>query len=349
MVTIWDVAARAGVSKSTVSLVLNSSPLVKDETRKRVLDAIKALNYVPNYNARSLIKRKNNSIGIIHILRNTRPLGAHYEWNYGLEQFSHNVEDGVFAALMDSDADISVIKEHFDLSCGKQEMPKILRNRRVDGAIFVGGFDSADVFDLIEGIEIPIVLVTSSLEITGIDTVLHDPSTGSRLAMEKLIATGHRRICLVNCPKDFRVWPKRIEGIRLAADEAGYEIHDELIISPRENTAQSAYEAFKELLDSGHMPDAVLTANNEMVMGVLRCLYEKNIRVPDNISIICYEDSSLCGNVTPALSAVNIQKEVIGHTALDFLLDRINGFKGEARSLTIEPYLVMRGSILERG
>ena len=67
MATIWDVAARAGVSKSTVSLVLNRSPLVKEETRQRVLAAIKALDYVPNYNARSLIRRRSNSIGLIHI------------------------------------------------------------------------------------------------------------------------------------------------------------------------------------------------------------------------------------------------------------------------------------------
>lgn len=348
MVTIWDVAERAGVSKSTVSLVLNRSPLVKDETRKKVLDAIKALKYVPNYNARSLIMRKNNSIGVIHTLRSTRPLGEHYEWNYGLEQFSHNVEDGVFAAIMDLDTDISVIKEHFDLSTEKKEMPKILRNRRVDGAIFVGGFDNADVLDFMKSIDVPIVLVTSSLKIDGIDTVLHDPSTGSKLAMKKFIETGHKKICLVNCPQDYRVWPKRIEGVMAAAEECGYQVDPELLISPEKNTAQSAYEEFKKLLDKGICPDAVVTANNEMVMGVLRCLYEKKIRVPEDISVICYEDSNFCGNMTPALSAVNIQKEIIGRTALGFLLDRIENQDLPARSFTVEPFLVMRDSVIDR-
>ena len=79
MATIWDVAERSGVSKSTVSLVLNNSPLVKEETRQKVLAAIKALNYVPNYNARSLIKKSNNSIGIIHTLRSDRMLKQRYE------------------------------------------------------------------------------------------------------------------------------------------------------------------------------------------------------------------------------------------------------------------------------
>ena len=82
MVTIWDVAADAGVSKSTVSLVLNSSPLVKEETRRRVMKSIKALNYVPNYSARSLIRRSNNSIGIIHMSRGARNTDHRYEWSY---------------------------------------------------------------------------------------------------------------------------------------------------------------------------------------------------------------------------------------------------------------------------
>ena len=348
MVTIWDVAKRAGVSKSTVSLVLNSSPLVKEETRKKVLDAIKALKYVPNYNARSLIMRKNNSIGVIHTLRSTRPLGEHYEWNYGLEQFSSSVEDGVFAAIMDLDTDISVIKEHFDLSAEKKEMPKILRNRRVDGAIFIGGFDNADVFDFMKSIEVPIVLVTSSLKIDGIDTVLHDPAMGSKIAMRKFIETGHKRLCLVNCPRDYRVWPKRIEGVMAAADECGYEVDPELLISPEKNTAQSAYTAFNALLDKGVCPDAVLTANNDMMMGVLRSLYERRIRVPDDISVICYEDSNFCGSMAPAISAINIQKEMIGRTALSFLLDRMENPDLPARYFTVEPCLVMRDSVLDR-
>ena len=348
MVTIWDVAARAGVSKSTVSLVLNSSPLVKDETRRKVMDAIKALNYVPNYNARSLIKRTNNSIGVIHSLRSTRPITERYEWYYGLEQFSQDVEDGVFAAIMDLDTDMSVIKEHFDFSNCHQEQPKILRNRRVDGAILIGGFDNADVFGLLRNIDVPIVLVTSSLKMEGIDTVLHDPAMGSKLATRKFIETGHKHICLINCPREYRVWPKRIQGMKEAADECGYQLEPELLISAEKNTAESAYRVFSEMLDSVHRPDAVLTANNDTAMGVLRCLYERNIRVPEDISVICYEDSVVCGNMTPALSSINIRKELIGRTALGFLLDRINDPTIEARTFTTEPYLVMRDSVKDR-
>ncbi len=348
MATIWDVAERSGVSKSTVSLVLNNSPLVKEETRQKVLAAIKALNYVPNYNARSLIKKSNNSIGIIHTLRSDRMLKQRYEWNYGLEQFSHDVEDGIFEAIMERGIDMSVVKEHFDLAPGRKEMPKILQNHRVDGAIFVGGFDNADLLELIKSIEVPTVLVTSSLQVEGIDTVFHDPTYGTFLAAQKLIELGHKHICLINCPVTYRVWPKRIEGFRRAAEEYSYTIDENLLISAEMNTAESAYRVFSRLLDSGSMPDAVVTADNEMAMGVLRCLYERHLRVPDDISIICYDDSGICGNVTPALSAINIQKEVIGRTALGFLLDRISSPKIPPRSVTIKPYLVMRSSVRNR-
>ena len=99
MVTIWDVAERAGVSKSTVSLVLNNSPRVRAETREKVLHAIDILKYAPNSNARNLQRRNNNSIGIIHVLRTNRDKSEKYGWDHGLELFSHEMQihNGGFA------------------------------------------------------------------------------------------------------------------------------------------------------------------------------------------------------------------------------------------------------------
>ena len=348
MVTIWDVAKAAGVSKSTVSLVVNNSPLVKQETREKVQAVIKAMRYVPNYNARSLIKKNNNCIGIIHTLRNDRLLKQAYGWNYGLEQFSRDIEDGIFEAVVDMDSDLSVVKEHFHFSCGSEERPKLLRNHRVDGAIVVGGFSVTDVREALKDVEEPLVLVTSEQNIQGADTVFHDPVTGSYLAVREFIETHHRHICLMNCPQGLSVWPKRIKGMRKAAEEFGFPLEEDLLLSVDHLTAESAYQKFSSLLDSGRRPDAVLAANNEVALGVLRCLYEWGLRVPEDVSIICYEDSSLCGNLYPPLSAINIQKELIGRTALGFLLDRIHQPKLPARSVIIEPHLTRRGSVKDR-
>ncbi len=348
MVTIWDVAQAAGVSKSTVSLVVNNSPLVKKETREKVQAVIKAMHYVPNYNARNLIKKSNNCIGIIHTLRNDRMLKQAYGWNYGLEQFSRDIEDGIFEAIVDIDSDLSVVKEHFRFSGSAEEKPKLLRNHRVDGAIVVGGFSVEDVRESLKGVEEPLVLVTSEQNVQGADTVFHDPVTGSYLAAREFIETHHRHICLMNCPQGLSVWPKRIKGMRKAAAEFGFPLEEELLLSVDSLTAESAYQKFSNLLASGQRPDAVLTANNEVALGVLRCLYERGLRVPEDVSVICYEDSSLCGNLYPPLSAINIQKELIGRTALGFLLDRINEPKLPARSVIIEPHLTRRGSVKDR-
>lgn len=349
MVTIWDVARAAGVSKSTVSLVVNNSPLVKRETRERVQAVIKAMHYVPNYNARSLIKKSNNCIGIIHTLRSDRVLKQAYGWNYSLEQFSRDVEDGIFEAVVDMDTDLGVIKEHFHFSGDPEERPKILRSHRVDGAILVGGFYAEDMRESLKGVEEPLVVVTSEQNIQGADTVFHDPVTGSYLAAREFIETHHRHICLLNCPRDLSVWPKRIEGMQRAAEELGFPLEEDLLLSVERLTAESAYREFSRLLDSGQRPDAVLAANNELALGVLRCLYERGLRVPEDVSIISYEDSGLCGNLYPPLSAINIQKELIGRTALGFLLDRIHEPKLPARSVIIEPHLTRRGSVKDRG
>lgn len=90
---------------------------------------------------------------------------------------------------------------------------------------------------------------------------------------------------------------------------AGVPLEEELLLSVERATAERAHQTFSRLLDGGRMSDAVLAANSELALGVLRCLYERRLRVPDDISIICYEDSSLCGNISPSVSAINIQKE----------------------------------------
>lgn len=348
MVTIWDVARAAGVSKSTVSLVVNRSPLVKRETREHVEAVIKAMNYVPNYNARSLTKKRNNCIGIIHTLHSDRMLKQSYDWNYGLEQFTRDVEDGIFEAITGLNEDLGVVKEHFCFPSPTAEKPRILQNRQVDGAILIGSFNSGDIQSFLKGVEIPSVLVTSPMEIKGVDTVFHDPVTGSYLAVREFIRTGHRRICLINCPRSFQAWPKRIEGTRKAAAELNYPLDEDLLLTVEQSTAQGAYQEFSRLLDSGKQPDAVLAATNELALGVLRCLYERRLRVPDDVSIISYEDSIICGNIYPAMSAINIQKELIGRTALGFLLDRIHSPDLPARSVTVEPHLTRRASVKDR-
>lgn len=348
MATIWDVAARAGVSKSTVSLVLNNSPLVKEETRQRVQSAIKALKYIPNNNARNLQKRNNNSIGIIHVPRIDRYTESKYGWDYGMGLFSRDVEDGIFSAITDSDTDMSVVKEHFRATSNPDDLPVLLKTCKVDCAIFIGGFDRKEEINFLSNLNLPSVLVTSVLEIDGVDIVMHDTVNGTKLAFEKLIELGHNKICLLNVPEHYRSWSNRIEGAKEASKEKNYTLDRELLISAEHNTAHSAYEAINKLLNKGITPDAVVTADNEMAMGAIRALNERGLRVPDDISIICYEDTCLCGNMIPPLSAVNIQKEKIGRLAVSLLLERLKNPDMPSKKVAVEPYLVMRDSVLDR-
>ena len=100
---------------------------------------------------------------------------------------------------------------------------------------------------------------------------------------------------------------------------AGVPLEEEPLLSVERATAESAYQTFSRLLDGGRMPDAVLAANSELALGALRCLYERRLRVPDDISIICDEDSILCGNIPPAVSAINILKEyAVGELCASF-------------------------------
>ena len=207
--------------------------------------------------------------------------------------------------------------------------------------------DNSEVIEQLRQIEVPKVIVTSP-GIEGIDCVLHDPYTAYQLAMRKLVETGHKRICSLNCPKYYRTWMLRAKSLQDSEKELNISLDPDMQISPDNMTPHSVYELFSALIDSGKKPDAVIALSDDYTMSVLRCLYERGLRVPDDISIISAEDSNICGNLSPAITAVNIQKEAIGNKALNFLLDRINHPELPAREITVTPYLVMRDSVANR-
>ena len=129
MVTLLDVAARAGVSRSTVSLVINKSPLVKDETRQRVERAIQELGYVPNPNARGLVKKENKSLGVIIAIED-QPYNT-YEFNYETGLYSYNITNGIPVGL--ANTDYGLLTERFCVSIQGKELPALVKNNRVDG------------------------------------------------------------------------------------------------------------------------------------------------------------------------------------------------------------------------
>lgn len=347
MATINDVAKRAGVSRSTVSLVINKSPLVKEKTRLLVESVIAEMNYVPNSNARGLSARVTNNIGVIFMqdyLLGAAQISYDNDQHIGLCSF--NISNGIMAGL--EGTYYGVITERFCSISEPEELPRVIREKRVDGAVIVGTPYSDQFLDNMKKTGIPFVVAgIGTLEET-VDSIYADPGEGTEMAVKVLMETGHRNICLLNCATRLRSHEWRRQGFLRAMEAWGMEPIEGWNIYSERNNGKSAREAFQKFWEAGNRPDGIVTANGQSATGIMSYLYEIGVRVPDDISIISYEDSSICGYAAPALTSVNVRKEELGIAAVKCLVERIRNPEKELETTVIHPYMVHRDSVKER-
>jgi LacI family transcriptional regulator/LacI family purine nucleotide synthesis repressor len=341
-ITIIDVAREAGVSKSTVSLVINGNNAIKPETRDRVLEKVRELGFVPNINARNLTTRKTHILGVIMIVENLDY--SSYEFDSETEIFSYDVATGIPAGLACSD--YGILTERFCAAGDKTALPKLVINRRVDGVFVMGGAFHSNFISNLKKHKIAVVVVGRHL--AEVDSVSPDFIEAAYLSTKYLITTGHRKILFINCPTIFSSNQDRCLGIIRAAGECAYSIDPAWMINTQHNTGESGYRAVRYCWESGMRPDGIFVANDTLALGVMRFLHERQARVPDDISIIGYEDSILAGYAVPPLTTINISKAKMGEEAARLLLERLGNPKKRYASLTIVPRLVERGSVMRR-
>jgi len=346
--TINDVAKRAGVSRSTVSLVINKSPLVKEKTRRLVEQVIAEMNYVPNSNARGLSARVTNNIGVI-FMRDFIPEAAEkvsYDNDQHVGLCSFNIMSGIMTGLQDTL--YGVITERFCSVAEPDELPRVIREKRVDGAVIVGLPYSDRFIENMKKTALPFVIAGVGSREETVDSVYADPGEGTEMAVRALLKSGHKKICLLNCPRQLSTHASRTQAYLKALNDAGAEPMDGWNIYGDRNNGKDAREAFRRFWEAGNRPDAVMTANGQSATGIMSYLYEIGVRIPEDISIISYEDSSICGYSAPALTSVNIQKEELGKQAAGCLIKRIQNPDKKVERTVIHPYLVERDSVKKR-
>lgn len=347
MVTIMDVADKTGVSRSTVSLVINKSPLVKEETRLLVEKAIEQMGYVPNNNARSLSSSTTNNLGIIHMQEyKSAPARTTYNYDQATGLYSMNIINGIMIGL--SDTKYGIVTEHFCSFDQSLTLPLSVKSCRVDGVLIVGSPCNPRLIDNLQKKKIPFVLAGTDYMGKGVDSVSADPTEGVILPFRHLVQTGHKRICLLNCPEAFGSYQKRHDGFLTAAAACGITPMNHWEIVSENNRGKGGYHSFRAYWEAGNRPDAIIAANAKLALGAMRYFHEQGIRIPEDISIIAYEDNVLCGYAIPSLTSVNIQKEQIGEQAARCLIERIHNPDKTPEQIVIPPYLVYRESVKAR-
>lgn len=344
MVTIYDVAQYAGVSKSTVSLVLNNSNLVKNTTRQKVLNAMHILDYVPNSNARGLSAKSTYCLGIV-IMSEDQPV-QNYDFTQHTGLCSFNITTGIMSALVNTK--YGALIENFCSVAHPGELPQVIKNHRVDGVFIVGSPYDRGMLTKINETKIPCVLVGVDSFEEDIDSVMADPSEGVQIGLKYLFETKHKNILYLNCPTTFHSAYVREKELYRYSDELGLAIDPKFVVNCDKNNGGSAYNKMKECWESGMRPDAVLAANGYLAIGAMRYLVEQDVKVPDEVSFFGYEDSSISGYCIPPLTTVNIHKEQMGQIAAEYLISRIENPNMAIRKLIVHADIVVRGSVLTR-
>jgi len=329
MTTIRDVASKAEVSIATVSRVVNGNRPVHPDIRERVLKAVEELDYRPNYLARGLRQRNTCMIGLI-IPDNTNPFYA---------ELARAIEDAGFAA------GYSVILCNSDLSEEKQQAYiDVLLSHKVDGVILINMLlPPLKSLERILAENIPLMLANIDTLVPNLDQVRVDEHQGGYLAGQYLLRLNHRRIGCITYSQPLSYEPLRIASFRQALAQVGIELTTESFAIGN-GRYESGYKAMQELLQRCPDLTAVFVFNDMMALGAISALRAQGIRVPEDISIIGYDNIFYASVFEPALTTIAQPIAAIGQECIAQLLERIQHPDKQPTHTTLPVELIERSS-----
>jgi LacI family transcriptional regulator len=326
--TLYEIAAVAGVSTSTVSRALNnSSHAVNEATRQRILAVAHELGYRPNMVARGLRKDRSYSVGIVadNISSAFTPLIIRGVNSY-LKQHRY------LSIIVDTDWDPQQ----------ENEAVADLINRSIDGVIFVesllrGPNPSLDLESK------PYVFVHRLFASVQRNSVIVDDYRGARLAVEHLLALGHRRIAFINGPEDWAASADRAHGYRAALEQAGVAYAPELV-AEGDWEIQSGYQAAGELFAQAGKPTAIFAANDLMGLGVIYALQAQGLHVPQDVAVVGYDNRDVASLVRPTITTVTMPCFEMGQESARLLLNLLEGQEGAEEPIRVCGRLIVRES-----
>lgn len=306
--TIKDVAKYAGLSIATISKYINGGNVL-DKNKKIIEIAIKELHFRVNLMARGLKTNKTKTIGIL----------------------IPNLEQMFCTSIVSSIENILIKHGYSTIICDYKEDPllekeklQFLLNKMVDGIITMPfGSEDSIIQEVIDE-DVVVVLIDRVLEGVDCDVVLVDNLNASYNAVEQFITRGHKRIGIICGPKGVFTAEERLKGYYRVHEDYSLEVKDELI-KYGDYKVDSGYNLLFELMDMKEPPTAIFVTNYEMTLGVIMAINERNIVVPEELSLIGFDNLQLAKIIKPALSVVIQPMQKIGETSAELLLKRLNG------------------------
>ena len=349
--TISDVARKAGVSIATVSYVMNGTKHIQKETVDKVYQAIRQLNYQPSMAARSLMTKSTQIIGVL-VSDISNPFFSPIV--RGIEDIASKI--GYVVMVGNSDEEYSKMRKYID----------VLAGHRVDGLIIspISGFEELET--TLKSLDMPMVLVNRRVQGIQADIVETDNELGAYQAIQHLCSLGHKRIALISGPTEVSTYSDRLNGYKKALAQVGLPEEEELIRIGQYDYA-SGYRICRELFGLPNKPSAIFVSSGWLAQGVFLAVRESGIKVPEELSLVMYDETEWAPLVDPPLTTVAQDTYKMGQLAAILLLNKLGKqldnemcvewdhyMKGSKRSedrytIRLSPRLIVRDSTMRKG
>lgn len=334
MATIKDIAKTVGVSCTTVSNVIHGKPgRVSAETIIKINKAIEDLNYVPNMSARSLVSNSSKVIGVINHIVTTR------DKNFMEDPF-HSIFIGAIESTLRENGYYLMLRT-VETS---QDLNFFLRNWNVDGLILTGIYED-DFYSVLTKLNIPVVLIDSYVSNPNICNVSLEDFNGGYLATKYLIDHGHRSIAFASPFIKYKgVVSERFDGYKKALSEANIEFNKDLVFEQELDTPTAI--ALGKSLAKRNDFTAIFSTADILAAGIITGLKQAGKKVPDDISIIGFDDINLCNLISPALTTIHQDAHLKGKLSVNYIIDKLENKPIHQRETILPVRVVERDSVM---
>lgn len=339
MSTIIDVAKAAGVSKSTVSLVLTGSSKVHPDTKALVLKTMDKLQYRPRLSARQMAGKRTYNIGVL-VLADPHSLDEPYRMQDRISLFVDEVTIGIEASIQDTGYNLAFARQ---AEIGDAGLQHIISDLHVDGVLMQTGRWNPQIEAFANSITVPLVVTGSNITNETISCVFVDKWKGSFEAVQHLLGRGYRRIAFINTDDSSINSTPKFNGYRNALEEQGIPL-DPLLLEISNFSAAGGMEAMQRLLALPQPPDAVFCAFDGIAVGAAHAILASGLRIPEDVAVMGFEDSWLASHFFPPLSTVRIPKFVIGRTMVQEIVGIIEGSRPRGLKTLLDCSVVARAS-----
>lgn len=337
MPTLKDVAKKAGVAPSTVSRVINDSSRISEETKLKVRKIMDEIGYHPNINARNLVKQRSHNLGLV-IPYSTEEAFA--------DPFYSEILRGIGVLAHSKGFNLLLLTSN-----GEEEEKKTVlnavRGKQIDGVLLLRAKKEDELIDELTKINFPFVIVGRPEEKDKYYWVNNDNITASEKVVDYLIKNGHRKIAMIVGDENYIMNNDRLEGYKRSFKKNGLKINKELIASSDNTNHQSIYMLSQQLIKEHPEITAFYGMSDTMAYTIMQAMNDMNLKIPDDISIVGFNNNPMSKIVSPPLTTVDINIYLLGNKATELLIGVINGQVDKYQHTIVPANIIERESCRE--